>query len=150
MTKHSTGTSGSDMLMISASTQSGSFITTEKRLSNALITLLHIANNGISMQILAKRSCDFQRAKRKLKIRLGNKELETILSFREYKNKLENKLTTTSNLLRKLTTTSLEENPKALKPAAQAQCYSTAKCRSAARARSCHAHEINPGLRKSR
>ena len=101
-------------------------------------------------------------AKRKLNIFWNNERLEHVdfpvylgvtldrtLSFAEHIRKLKSKVATRNNLLGKLANSNWGTDPKTLRTTALALCYSTAEYCSAAWARSCHAHKIDPELNNS-
>lgn len=148
-------------------TQSKSFPTIERRLTNALQSLSDYykksflnANPG-KTQVCAFHLNNHQ-AQRELKIKWDNKILEVCrypvylgvtldrtLSFKEHVTKLKEKLSSRNNLLGKLANSNWGADPKTLKQAALALCYSTAEYCAPVWARSCHAPKVDSELNKA-
>ena len=148
-------------------TQSKSFPTIERKLTNALRSLSEYyerwflnANPG-KTQVCAFHLNNHQ-AQRKLKIKWDGKTLENCkypvylgvtldrtLSFKEHTNKLKEKLSSRNNLLGKLANPNWGADPNTLKQTALALCYSTAEYCAPAWAGSCHASKVDPELNKA-
>ena len=75
--------------------------------------------------------------------------MDRTLSFREHVEKLKLKVATRNNILHKLANSDWGADPKTMRTTALALCFSTAEYCSAAWARSCHAHKIDPELNNS-
>ena len=131
--------------MMGIATQSKSFPTIERHLINVLQSLSEYykksflnANPG-KTQVCAFHM-DSHQAQRKLNIKWGDEILEysrhpvylgvtldSALSFKEHITKLKGKLSSRNNLLGKLANSNWGADPKTLKQAALALCYSTAE-----------------------
>ena len=145
-------------------TQSRSFKTIERRLTDALETLTeYYTKNSLNANPGKTQVCAFHlnnhQAHTQLNVKWNGQTLENdnfpiylgvtldrTLSFAEHARKAKAKIATRNNLLGKLANSNWGTDPKTLRTTALALSYSVAEYCSAVWGRSCHAQKIDPEL----